>query len=415
MRQVHEELLMRNPVDVDDNWLQDLHSMSVSRRRLVARLTAAGLSTSAIAALLSSDVFAQDVTPVPTPEVTPSPDEILRGIGKDTRLISYGSTVFGTPLELVDGLTVPNELFFIRSNGPVSFDIAPAEWRLAVTGLVNSPLDLSLDDLQGLPQRTVTAFLECSGDSRSRFVPEAEGTPWGNTAIGNAEWIGTPLAAVLDLASVQDGAVDVVSQGGDFPEMQRGLPLDKALDPDTLLVWSMNGEPLPAPHGGPVRLLVPGWGGIASTKWLVGLEVIDHPFAGHYNAESYVLIDEQEHVLEPVTTMPVKSVIAEPLPNATLPAGQHTIAGYAWSGYGGITKVEVSTDGGATWNEAPITLQAGRLSWVRFDYPWTSIAGPALLRSRAYDERGLTQPDTVPWNAKGYLMNAVFAVPVFVT
>ena len=406
---------MRNPVDVDDNWLQDLHSMSVSRRRLVARLTAAGLSTAAIAALLSSDVFAQDATPVATPEATPSPDEILRGIGKDSRLISYGSTVFGTPLELVDGLTVPNELFFIRSNGPVSFDITPADWRLAVTGLVDSPLDLSLDDLQGLPQRTVTAFLECSGDSRSRFVPEAEGTPWGNTAIGNAEWIGTPLAAVLDLASVQDGAVDVVSQGGDFPEMQRGLPLDKALDPDTLLVWSMNGEPLPAPHGGPVRLLVPGWGGIASTKWLVGLEVIDHPFAGHYNAESYVLIDEQEHVLEPVTTMPVKSVIAEPLPNATLPAGQHTIAGYAWSGYGGITKVEVSTDGGATWNEAPITLEAGRLSWVRFDYPWTSIAGPALLRSRAYDERGLTQPDTVPWNAKGYLMNAVFEVPVFVT
>src|SRR5215213_442343 len=415
MRQVHEELLMRNPVDVDDNWLQDLHSMSVSRRRLVARLTAAGLSTSAIAALLASDVFAQDAPPVPTPEVTPSPDEILRGIGKDTRLMSYGSTVFGTPLELVDRLTVPNELFFIRSNGPVSFDISPADWRLAVTGLVDSPLDLSLDDLQGLPQRTVTAFLECSGDSRSRFVPEAEGTPWGNTAIGNAEWIGTPLAAVLDLAGVQDGAVDVVSQGGDFPEMQRGLPLDKALDPDTLLVWSMNGEALPAPHGGPVRLLVPGWGGIASTKWLVGLEVIDHPFAGHYNSESYVLIDEHEHVLEPVTTMPVKSVIAEPLPNATLPAGQHTIAGYAWSGYGGITKVEVSTDGGATWNEAPITLEAGRLSWVRFDYPWTAIAGPALLRSRAYDERGLTQPDTVPWNAKGYLMNAVFEVPVIVT
>src|SRR5215217_8995435 len=265
---------MRNPVDVDDNWLQDLHSMSVSRRRLVARLTAAGLSTSAIAALLSSDVFAQDATPVATPEATPSPDEILRGIGKDSRLISYGSTVFGTPLELVDGLTVPNELFFIRSNGPVSFDITPADWRLAVTGLVDSPLDLSLDDVQGLPQRTITAFLECSGDSRSRFVPEAEGTPWGNTAIGNAEWIGTPLAAVLDLAGVQDGAVDVVSQGGDFPEMQRGLPLDKALDPDTLLVWSMNSEPLPAPHGGPFGCLFrvgvglprpSGWWGLRSS------------------------------------------------------------------------------------------------------------------------------------------------------
>jgi len=413
MLEVNKELPMRK--SVDDHQLQDLHSMSVSRRRLVARLTAAGLSTSAIANLLSSGVFAQDATPVPTLEVTPRPEEVLRGIGKDTRLIGYGSTVFGTPLELIDGLTVPNELFFIRSNGPVSVDIAPAAWRLSVTGLVDKPLDLTLDDVQGLPQRTITAFLECSGNSRSRFVPEAEGTPWGNTAIGNAEWIGTPLSRVLDLAGLKDGAVDVVSQGGDFPEMQRGLPLDKALDPDTLLVWSMNGEPLPAPHGGPVRLLVPGWGGIASTKWLVGLEVIDHPFAGHYNAESYVLIDEHEHVLEPVTTMPVKSVIVDPLPKATLQVGEHPIAGYAWSGYGGISRVEVSTDGGGTWSDASITDQAGRLSWVRFEYPWTASAGRALLRSRAYDERGLTQPDTIPWNAKGYLMNAVYEVPVTVT
>jgi DMSO/TMAO reductase YedYZ molybdopterin-dependent catalytic subunit len=164
-----------------------------------------------------------------------------------------------------------------------------------------------------------------------------------------------------------------------------------------------------------VRLLVPGWGGIASTKWLVGLEVIDHPFAEHYNTESYVLIDEQERVLEPVTTMPVKSVIAEPLPNARLSAGQQTVVGYAWSGYGGITRVEVSTDDGGTWNDATITVQAGRLSWVRFEFPWAAHAGPAVLRSRAYDERGLTQPDTVAWNAKGYLMNAVDEVPVTVT
>ena len=115
---------------VDDHQLQNLHAMSVSRRRLVARLTAAGLSTSAIANLLSSGVFAQDATPVPTSEATPSPEEVLRSIGKDPRLIGYGSTVFGTPLELIDGLTVPNELFFIRSNGPVSVDIAPEAWRL---------------------------------------------------------------------------------------------------------------------------------------------------------------------------------------------------------------------------------------------------------------------------------------------
>jgi DMSO/TMAO reductase YedYZ molybdopterin-dependent catalytic subunit len=387
-------------------------SGGMSRRRLMARLAAAGFSSAAIAGILASTTSAQDATP--EAEATPTPQEVLASIDKDSRLIPYGTTTFGTPLELIDGLTVPNDLFFIRSNGPVSVDIAPETWRLAVTGLVEQPQELTLEDLQELPQRTLTAFLECSGDSRSRFVPEAEGTKWGNTAIGNAEWVGTPLGAVLDLAGVKEGAVDVVSQGGDFPEMQRGLPLDKAFDPDTLLVWSMNGEPVPAPHGGPVRLLVPGWGGIASTKWIVGLDVIDHAFAGHYNTESYVIIDEQEQVIAPVTTMPVKSVITSPAPDATVTAGAQTVAGYAWSGWGAISRVEVSTDGGETWSEAPIVLEAGRRSWVRFEYPWEAEAGTALLRSRAFDERGLTQPDSVTWNAKGYLMNAIYEVPVTV-
>jgi DMSO/TMAO reductase YedYZ molybdopterin-dependent catalytic subunit len=385
---------------------------NMNRRQLMLRLAAAGFSAGAISSILASTTRAQDATPAA--EVTPTPQEVLESLGADVRLIPYGTTNFGTPLELIDGLIVPNELFFIRSNGPVDFKIAPEEWRLTVTGLVEQPLELALEDLQALPQRTLTAFLECSGDSRSRFVPDVEGTKWGNTAIGNAEWVGTPLAAVLDLAGVKDGAVDVVSQGGDFPEMQRGLPLDKAFDPDTLLVWSMNGEPVPAPHGGPVRLLVPGWGGIASTKWLVGLEVIDHAFDGHYNTESYVIINEQELVIAPVTTMPVKSVITSPAPEASLTAGAQTIAGYAWSGWGAIKRVEVSTDGGETWSDAPIVLEGGRRSWVRFEQPWEATPGEAVLVSRAYDERGLTQPDSVTWNAKGYLMNAVYDVPVTV-
>jgi DMSO/TMAO reductase YedYZ molybdopterin-dependent catalytic subunit len=387
----------------------------LSRRALGARLAAAGFAAPVIGAILAAEGAARGATPEASPAATPSaspvatpePAAILAGIGKDPRLIPYGTTTFGTPLGLVDGLTVPNELFFIRANGPVSVEIAPEAWRLAVTGLVERPLDLSLADLQSLPGRTVTAFLECSGNSRARFQPQADGTQWGTTAVGNAEWGGVPLAAVLEAAGVGEGAVDVVSQGGDFPEMQRGLPLDVARDPNTLLVWEMNGEPLPAPHGGPVRLFVPGWGGIASTKWLVGLEVIDRPFAGHYNAENYVVIDEAEHVVRPVTTMPPKSVITAPTAGAVVGAGAQTVAGYAWSGYGGISRVEVSTDGGATWAEAATTLQAGRLSWVRFELPWSAAPGSAKLRSRAVDERGLTQPDTVPWNAKGYLMNAV--------
>jgi DMSO/TMAO reductase YedYZ molybdopterin-dependent catalytic subunit len=269
-----------------------------------------------------------------------------------------------------------------------------------------------------MPQRTITAFLECSGNSRGRFgddPQQVEGTQWGNGAIGNVEWTGVSVRDVLNMAGVQEGAVDLFSQGGDFEEMQRGLPVEIAYDPDVMLVWQMNGEPLPKPNGGPVRLLVPGWGGIASTKWVVGLEIIDRAFDGTFNVNSYVVINEDGTTVEPVTVMPVKSVITSPVPNASLDAGAHTISGFAWSGHGSISMVEVSTDGGETWAEAEIVEEAGRLSWVRFEFAWEAASGDAVLSSRATDERGLQQPREVAWNAKGYGMNAIYEVPVTVS
>ncbi len=336
--------------------------------------------------------------------------------GKDPRLIPYGATNLGTPPELLvdlDGLTVPNDRFFVRSNGPTPI-IDPETWRLRIGGLVERELTFSLADLQAMPRRTLTAFLECSGNSRSRFVPTAEGTPWQDDAVGNATWGGVSLAAVLDLAGVRDGAMEVVSQGGDFAGMQRGLPLSVAHDPDTLLASEMNGEPLPLPHGGPVRLLVPGWGGIASTKWLVGLEVIDRPFDGPWNTDSYVFYDEAGTALGPVREMGVKSIIVAPGTEADLVAGRQTIIGYAWSGYGGVAKVEVSTDGGVSYEEARIVREDGPRSWIRFEHPWAATPGQARLRSRATDEAGNTQPETLPWNARGYGMHAVQEVPVSV-
>jgi DMSO/TMAO reductase YedYZ molybdopterin-dependent catalytic subunit len=391
-----------------------LSGQSVSRRRLIGRLAAAGFSAPVIASILTESAWAQEATPAGTP----TPQEVLASIGKSTELIPRGTTNFETPMELVanDFLT-PNELFFVRSNGPVSIDIPSDEWRLAVTGLVDEELELTFDDLQGMPTRTITAFLECSGNSRSRWPddPEqVEGTQWTNGAIGNAEGTGVSLAEVLNAAGVQDGAVDVVSQGGDFPEMQRGLPLGVAMNPDVMLVWDMNGEPLPAPNGGPVRLLVPTWSGIASTKWVVGIEVLDHVFAGHYNSESYVYIDEDGKVLAPVREVWPKSVIAAPAPDASLPAGTTVISGFAWSGYAAIAMVEVSTDDGATWAEAEIVEEAGPTSWVRFEYEWDAQPGETVLSSRTTDQRGLTQPITDDWNAKGYLMNAIYEVPVTV-
>jgi DMSO/TMAO reductase YedYZ molybdopterin-dependent catalytic subunit len=344
--------------------------------------------------------------------VAETPQAFLERIGKDSRLIAYSSKEFGTPLDLIDGLTVPNELFFIRSYGPILTNIEPDAWRLKVTGLVEREIEITLDDLKQLPQRTMTAFLECSGNSRSGFEPDTEGTKWSDSAIGNAEWHGVSLSSVLNLAGVKPGAVDVVTQGADLADMQRGLPIDVAMGADVMLVWQMNGAELPRPNGGPVRLLVPGWGGIASTKWIVGLNVIDHAFAGHYNRELYTLITQDEERVRPVREMPVKSVIVSPRPGETVSSGEQTMYGYAWSGYGAIKKVEVSTDGGSHWQEATITHDGGRRSWIRFEHRWAASAGSAILCSRAIDERGLQQPEHALWNVKGYQMNAISHVPI---
>lgn len=344
-----------------------------------------------------------------------APQHILRELGKDPRLIPYGGGNFGMSLEMLEAdgsLIVPTEQFFLRSNGPIPV-IDPATWTLTIGGHVDHPLILTLADLQAMPQRTLPAFLECAGNGRTRFDPLPPGTPWRNDAVGNALWEGVPLSDVLDLVGIKAGAVDLVSQGGDFPAMQRGLPLPVARDPDTLLVLRMNGEPLSVAHGGPVRLLVTGWAGIASTKWLVRLEVLDDAFAGFWNSDNYVYWSEDGTPLRPVTEMPVKSLISAPQDGQTLPPGPLTIAGYAWSGHGAIARIEVSTDGGVSWTNAALE-QRGRRSWARFSAPWDASPGRYTLMARATDERGLRQPVNATWNGKGYGQNGIQQITVSV-
>jgi DMSO/TMAO reductase YedYZ molybdopterin-dependent catalytic subunit len=195
--------------------------------------------------------------------------------------------------------------------------------------------------------------------------------------------------------------------------MQRGLPLTVARDPDTLLVLHMNGEPLPVAHGGPVRLLVPGWAGIASTKWLVGLDVLDRAFAGFWNSDNYIFWGEDGIPQRPIREMSVKSVIGTPLQGAVIEPGSTVIAGYAWSGHGAIAQVDVSVDGGVSWRQANLA-RAGRRSWVRFHYPWTATCGPHRLMARATDERRLRQSVVAEWSAKGYGQNGIHCVEVIV-
>jgi sulfite oxidase len=325
--------------------------------------------------------------------------------GKDARLTPYGATNLGMELGLTDGFYVRNELFFVRSNGAIP-EIDPAVWELTIDGEVEEALTFTLADLEAMPQIELPAFLECTGNGRSRFDPVAEGTTWKDDAAGNAVWGGVRLRDLLQSARVNDSGIEVISQGGDLDTMQRGLPLGVAMQPSTLIALRMNGEPLPATHGAPARLLVPGWAGIASTKWLTRLTVSDKPFVGPFQGDLYVVYDKDGVPILPVREMPVKSIVVSPADGESL-AETPVVTGFAWSGYGGVERVETSLDGGATWVPASIVEEAGPFAWVRWEHRLDRPAGSYELCARATDCRGLTQPWKALWNQKGYFMNEI--------
>jgi len=378
----------------------------VTRRRLLQAGAAAGLAVATASGLVPSQAAA-----------APSGQESLPPEKPGSTNIVHSKT---PPLEesrVADlvGLITATSNFFIRNHFATP-EIDASTWRLTVDGHVERPFEIGYDELMSLPQqRSVIGFLECAGNGRGRYDPPAEGTRWTNGAAGTAEWTGIPVAALLERAGVRSGAVDLVAEGADTGRVTRGLPLAVALQPDTLVAWAMNGEPLLPPHGGPARLYVPGWIGVASIKWLQRLEVTDRQFDGLYNTQRYVLQDRPSGApTEPVTLQPVKSYINRPSPGSTLAAGGHLITGYAWSGSGQIAKVELSADGGASWADAAILEPRLPRAWVRFELPWQATPGEFVLASRATDERGALQPESVEWNRMGYYMNAIYRLPVTV-
>ncbi len=279
---------------------------------------------------------------------------------------------------------------------------------MRIDGRVKRPLTVDLSALRAMPSQKQEVWLECAGNSRRRFDPPGEGNQWDEQAVSNAVFTGVPLRAVLDEAGVEDDAVDVVATGSDADSFQRGLPLEVALSPDVMLAFEMNGEPIPWPNGGPVRLVVPRWAGIASVKWPARIEVVNTPFRGYWNAERYVMVDADGQTLRSVREMPVKSVIAWPAEGETVRPGSHEVFGFAWSGFGQVERVEVSADGQQTWQPARLTRGSGPLAWTRWDYTWTTpSAGPATVSVRTTDSAGNVQPTEVAWNKFGYQMNAV--------
>lgn len=320
------------------------------------------------------------------------------------------------------GYLVPNDLFFVMSWSPEPPRIDVATWRLKIEGSgVERPLELTFDDLLRLPSVSVIRFIECAGNGRIFFKEElgreSESWPrWRLGGYGVAEWTGVPLREVLTRAGLKKTARDVMPEGLDAARVQRPMPVEKALEADTLLAYAMNGQPLPPDHGFPVRVVVPGWIGDQSIKWVGRIEVSESPIYSYFNTEEYVMIGpeylpEDRRPGPALSHTSVKSALELAWP-AQLDAGHQLVRGRSWSPFGAIARVRYSLDRGATWQDARLRTPNIPRAGVRWDFEWEARPGEHTIRVRATDEFGNAQPDQVPWNEKGYLFNAVVGHPV---
>lgn len=315
-----------------------------------------------------------------------------------------------TPLEVLAQWQTPNDLFFVRSHfGPPQ--TLPARWTLTVDGEVARPAVLDLAEIRRLPAVTVPVTLECAGNGRGLMaLPSTSGVQWQRGAVSNAVWAGTRLSNVLERAGIRSTAahfwMEAADSGGPkVPKFLRSIPREVAMR-DALLVWEMNGEPIPLLHGGPLRLLVPGWYGMASTKWLTHVHARPTESDNNFMAKGYRYADGS-----PVERMRVKSLIATPLEGARIPIGPVRVAGVAWGGSGGIRQVEVSMDGGGSWRPARLTGRDSPTAWRTWeaDLPIEHIER-YTLRVRATDGSGAVQPDSAPTNPAGYGNNSIHEV-----
>ena len=332
----------------------------------------------------------------------------------------------GLPLEALRFDVTPPGLHYLL----IHYDIPPVEprsWRLRIDGLVATELELSLEELRALPAVTRAVTMECAGNGRARFSPRPVSQPWLLEAVGNAEWTGTPLVGVLRQAGIAEEAVELVFTGldrgveaGQEQAYARSLTVPQAMADDVLLVYGMHGAPLPPQHGAPLRLLVPGWYGMTSVKWLTTITAVDRPFAGHQQADAYRLKQDADDEGVPVTRMRTRSLMVAPgvpgFPERRrfLDAGTHRVEGRAWSGRAGIARVEMSVDGGRTWSDADLGPQPDPRSWRGWSWSWDARPGEHELACRATDQDGETQPLADEWNLGGYEGTAVQRVAVTV-
>ncbi len=317
-----------------------------------------------------------------------------------------------------------NSLFFTCSHGSIpSVDIK--SWTLSIEGDgVEHPFSLNYNELMKLPHITVARYIECAANGSAFFASllnkKAEGPQWHFGGYGIADWTGVPLAEILKLAKIRDNAVDVMPVGLDGQYGQRPMPVAKALEPDTLLAYIMNGKVLPVDHGFPLRAVVPGWIGAASIKWVSKIIVSTRPIQVANNTDRHVLIGPDYPPQPPargpaLTTQLVKSACCLPWP-ATLKAGHQDIMGYAWSPFDKIATVEVSLDGGKTFQPAALVGPNIERAGTRWEICLDAQPGNITITPRATDDKGNTQYDVSQqkWNKFGYLFGAMVPHPVTV-
>ena len=331
----------------------------------------------------------------------------------------------GMPLETLEHDITPIGQHYVLTHFDIP-SLRESEYILSFTGKFLKPFTLTYSEIKNLPAETISVTLECAGNGRAHFDQRSASMPWGYGAVGTSEWTGTRLKPLLDKAGLAKNVVSVSFTGADRGydsghehQFARSLTKAQLEELDILLVYEMNEMPLLPQHGAPLRLIVPGWYGMASVKWLAEIQALDKPFDGHQQIGTYRIRNRQEDIGEPITTMRVKSLMKPPgIPDwasrkRLVPPGSIPIEGRAWSGGGKqITKVEVLLDG--DWLEAELESQVSRYAWTKWKINWLAAPGYHILSCRATDENGDVQPESPKPNVGGFENNAIQRIEVFV-
>ena len=361
-----------------------------------------------------------DLERLSSPARVANPEE---GISSDE--LQLAARNHGMPLESLRWDITPPGLHYLL----IHYDIPaidPGTFELVIDGLVDKSLSLDLDALRSRPQISAVVTLECAGNGRAQLLPRPVSQPWLTEAVGTARWTGTPLSSLLHEAGIADGAVDVIFTGADHgiergqeQDYQRALPLAEAMDDGVMLAYEMNGAPLPPQHGAPLRLIVPGWYGMAHVKWLRRITVVAEPFDG-FQMRAYRFRDSPDDPGIPLTRIEPRALLIPPgFPDfmsrrRVVRSGEVLIEGRAWSGWAEVTAVQISVDGGDTWESADLDPGLDSYGWARWSWTWRAEPGSYLLSARATDASGRTQPLGQRWSRGGFANNTIQKVPVAV-